>query len=246
MPIQIRFLGSGDAFGSGGRHHTCLLVTTAAGQFLLDCGASAMTAINRFGVDPNGIGMILLTHLHGDHFGGVPFFVLDAQLPRRRTQPLVIAGPPGTEERIAQAMEVLYPDSTAMALRFPLETVELQVERPHRLGGIAVTPYLMEHPCGAPPYAYRIECEGKVFAFTGDTGWTDALLPAARGADLLISECNMYNRPIPFHLDLPTLLAHREALQAKRLILTHMGPEMLAHLDTLPCEYAEDGKVITL
>lgn len=246
MPIQIRFLGSGDAFGSGGRFHTCLLVATGADQFLLDCGASAMIAINRFGVDPNAIGMILLTHLHGDHFGGVPFFLLDAQLPRKRSQPLVIAGPPGTKARIAQAMEVLYPGSAEMTLRFPLETVELEVEQPRRLGSSTVTPYLMEHPCGAPPYAYRIECEGKVFTFTGDTGWTDTLIPAARGADLLISECNMYGRSIPFHLDLPTLLAHRDELQVRRLMLTHMGPEMLAHLDTLPCEYAEDGKVITL
>jgi len=244
--MQIQFLGSGDAFGSGGRFNTCLLVTTPDDRFLLDCGASAMVAINRFGVDPNAISMILLTHLHGDHFGGVPFFVLDAQLPRRRSKPLVIAGPPGTKARIAQAMEVLFPGSAGMTLRFPLETVELEAEQPRRLGAAPVTPYLMEHPCGAPPYAYRIECAGKVVTFTGDTGWTDTLIRAARDADLLISECSAYDRPIPFHLDLPTLVAHREALHVRRLILTHLGPQMLAHLDALPCEYAEDGKVITV
>ncbi len=246
MSIRIQFLGCGDAFGSGGRLHTCLHVTTSAEQFLLDCGASAMIGIYRFGVDPNAIDTILLTHLHGDHFGGIPFFLLDAQLPSKRSRPLVIAGPPGTKDRVAQAMEVLYPGSTAIPLRFPVETVELDAERPRRLGGVTVTPYLMDHPSGAPPFAFRIECEGKVFTFTGDTGWTDTLLPASRGADLLISECYTYDRKINLHMDFETLWAHRDELQVKRLILTHLGREMLARLETIPCECAEDGKVITL
>lgn len=246
MSIQIRFLGCGDAFGSGGRFHTCFLVTTPVEQFLLDCGASALISINRFGVDPNAIGMILLTHLHGDHFGGLPFFLLDAQLPRKRTRPLVIAGPPGTRTRLDGAREVLYPGSSTISLRFPLDVVELDPAKPRQLGGVTVTPFIVEHPSGAPSFALRLESGGKVLAYSGDTGWTDTLIPAAHGTDLFIVECNFYDRQVRYHLDLPTLLAHREALQAKRMILTHLGPEMLAHLDALPYEYAEDGKVITV
>ncbi len=242
--MQVRFLGCGDAFGSGGRLHTCFLVTTPDEQCLIDCGASAMVSLNRYGVDPNGIGLILLTHLHGDHFGGIPAFLLDAQLPRKRTRPLIIAGPPGTRARLEAAREVLYPRSSAIALSFPLDIVELQPEEPRRLGGITVTPFVVEHPSGAPPFALRLESGGKVLAYSGDTEWTDTLIPAARGTDLFIVECNFYDRGVRYHLDLPTLLAHREALQAKRVILTHLGPEMLAHLDALPFECAEDGKTV--
>jgi ribonuclease BN (tRNA processing enzyme) len=71
--IQVRFLGSGDAFGSGGRLQTCICIKTANSTFLVDCGASALIAMHRYGVVPNDIDMILLTHLHGDHFGGIPF-----------------------------------------------------------------------------------------------------------------------------------------------------------------------------
>jgi hypothetical protein len=83
-PMRLQFLGCGDAFGSGGRFNTCFHVTTGSAQFLVDCGASSMIAIRRFGVEPNAIETIFITHLHGDHFGGLPFFILDAQLVSRR------------------------------------------------------------------------------------------------------------------------------------------------------------------
>ncbi len=241
--VQIRFLGSGDAFGSGGRFHACILVTTPDEQFLIDCGASSMIAIRRFAVDPNAISMIILSHLHGDHFGGLPFFILDAQFVSKRTRPLLIAGPPGTKKRVMEAMEVLYPGSSGARQAFPLEIVELTPERPRTLGEVTITPFVVQHPCGDPPFALRIQCDGKVFAYSGDTEWTEALIPAARGADLLISEASSFDKKIKFHLDFHTLTAHLGELQAKRLIVTHMGPEMLARLATLPGEYAEDGKV---
>jgi ribonuclease BN (tRNA processing enzyme) len=93
--MELRVLGCGDAFGSGGRFNTCFHVETSATRFLIDCGASALIAMRRFGVEPNGVETVFLTHLHGDHFGGLPFLILDAQLVSRRTAPLTIAGPPG-------------------------------------------------------------------------------------------------------------------------------------------------------
>ena len=69
--MRVKFLGAGDAFGSGGRLNTCLLVDRGESSFLIDCGASVMIAIRRFGVNPNTISTIILSHLHGDHFGGL-------------------------------------------------------------------------------------------------------------------------------------------------------------------------------
>src|ERR1700688_1020123 len=107
--MRVQVLGSGDAFGSGGRLNTCFMVHRGTSSFLIDCGASVMIAIRRFGIDPNQIGAIFLTHLHADHFGGLPFFILDAQLVSRRTAPLTIAGPPGLRDRLTTAMETFFP-----------------------------------------------------------------------------------------------------------------------------------------
>jgi len=230
--VRIRFLGSGDAFGSGGRLQTCILLETPAGGVLVDCGASALIAMRRFAVDPNSIDTILLSHLHGDHFGGIPFFILDAQLVSKRVRPLVIAGPAGTKERIHRAMEVLFPGSSTAPRAFKVEIVELEPEQPQAVGPITVTAYLVEHASGV--------------TYTGDTSWTDALIPAARGSDLLIAEAYFYDKRVSFHLDLQTLLSHLPELRTERLVITHMSADMLRRLDALPCEWAEDGKLTEL
>lgn len=189
---------------------------------------------------------MLLSHLHGDHCGGLPYLLLDAQFDRRRTAGLVIAGPPGTRSRIPEMLQALYPGMWERPWRFPIELVDLAPREPWRFGAATVTPYLVEHACGSPPFALRVACGGKTVAYSGDTQWTPALVEAARGTDLFVCECNGYDRPIPSHLDLAMLVAHRGELETKRLILTHLGPAMLAHADTLPFEYAVDGLGVTV
>jgi ribonuclease BN (tRNA processing enzyme) len=154
--MKLQFLGSGDAFGSGGRFNTCFhLERREHGNVLIDCGASSMVAIRKWGVDPNAVSTVLVSHLHGDHFAGLPFFLLDAQLVSRRTAPLTLAGPPGLAERLAIVSEAMFAGSTKVEHRFALEVRELALHERAEFGGLAVTPYLMKHYSGAPSYALR-------------------------------------------------------------------------------------------
>jgi ribonuclease BN (tRNA processing enzyme) len=244
--MQIQFLGSGDAFGSGGRFNTCIHVTIAGGSFLIDCGASSLIAMRKFGIDPNGIRTVFVSHLHGDHFGGLPFLLLDAQFYSRRSGPLTLVGPRGFRERLVQAMDLFFPGSSAVARKFETDIVEIDAGQTFRINGVAVTPYKVEHACGAPPFALRLEADDKVLAYTGDTEWTDNLIPACRDADLLIAEALTFERRIKFHLDYASLKANLARIGARRVILTHMGPDMLAHSGAVPEEIAEDGKIITV
>lgn len=243
--IEVTFLGSGDAFGSGGRLQTCMHVDAGATRFLIDCGTTALIAMRRYGIDPNQIDLIVLSHLHGDHFGGLPFIILDGQF-ARRTKPLRIAGPPGTRARLDAAMEVFFPGSTKVERKFEVDVTELSPGTASALDAVTVTPQQVNHPCGAPPLALRIDVAGKTLCYSGDTEWTDALIDAARGADLFVAEAYFWDRKVKFHLDFATLWSHREAIGAKRLVVTHMSPDMLRRLADLPCEYAEDGKRFTL
>jgi ribonuclease BN (tRNA processing enzyme) len=197
------------------------------------------------GVLPNTVNAILVTHLHGDHFGGIPFFILDAQFSKRET-PLILAGPPGLEARVWQAMEVLFPSSSKAPRPFAIEFVEVAAEIPQRVGRLQVTAYPVIHACGAPPYALRVECAGRVLAYSGDTEWTDKLVDVADQADLFICEAYFFEKQVKFHLDYRTLLSHRHALRCKRLVLTHMNSDMLAHSMDLSIEPAHDGLAITL
>ena len=244
--MQLRFVGCGDALGSGGRFNTCFHVTGDRVNFLIDCGASSLPALKRFDVARDGIDLILITHFHGDHFGGLPFFRLDAQF-TRRTRPLVIAGPQGIETRLAQLMEAMFEHSSKTKQRFDLSVVALNPEQSRSFGAIKVTPYPVVHgESGGPFLAYRIEAEGRVIAYSADTEWTEALIPAAREADLFIAEAYYYDKIVKNHLSLTTLEAHLSEINARRLILTHMSDDMLGRLDALAYSAASDGLVVEL
>jgi ribonuclease BN (tRNA processing enzyme) len=199
--------------------------------------------MRRADIDPTTIGAVALTHLHGDHFGALPFLILDGQF-RRRTLPLTIAGPPGVRQRVEAAMEVFFPGSTTVTRRFPVEFLELTDGVPVAVGGLTVRPFAVIHPSGAPAHALRVDDGERVVTYSGDTEWTDRLLDAVRGADLFVCEAYVYDRAVRFHLDHETVRAHRDALGCKRLLLTHMGPEMLARQAEAAFECAHDGLVL--
>ena len=244
--MQLRFVGCGDAFGSGGRFNTCFHVTDENVNFLIDCGASSLPALKRQGIARDDIDLVLITHFHGDHFAGLPFLLLDAQF-ARRTRPLVIAGPEGIETRLTEAMEVMFEHSSKTRQRFDLSVVALKPGETRAFGAVNVTPFPVPHGASGGPFlAYRIEAEGRVIAYSADTEWTETLIPAARDADLFIAEAYYYDRIVKNHLSLKTLEARLPEIKPKRLILTHMSDDMLARLDTLGYTAASDGMVVEL
>lgn len=245
--MKLTVVGSGDAFGSGGRLSTCFHVSDEAGTYLLDCGASATVGLNRLGLDFSAIGSIVISHLHGDHFAGLVFFVLHAQYVARRTAPLTVIGPPGIEARFVTACEALFPGSTTTARRHALTFEEITAAQPLERDGRLLRAYEVVHPSGAPSHALRIEHAGKTLAFSGDTGWTDVLLDVARGADLYISECYTFDRVLPYHIDWATLSAKLPMLAARRILVSHMGEDALARRNEMSAPsvlLAEDGLVI--
>jgi ribonuclease BN (tRNA processing enzyme) len=242
--MQLRFVGCGDALGSGGRFNTCFHITGARVNFLIDCGASSLPALKRLDIARDGIDLILITHFHGDHFGGLPFLLLDAQF-TRRSRPLVIAGPEGIEAKLANLREALFEHSSKTAPRFDLSVVALTPEQSQTFGEIKVTPYAVVHgESGGPFLAYRVEAEGRIIAYSADTEWTDTLIPAAHDADLFIAEAYYYDKIVKNHLSLKTLEAHLPAINAKRLVLTHMSDDMLGRLGELPYLAAHDGMAV--
>jgi len=267
-PLQVKFIGSGDAFGNGGRFQACILLhapgASHIGDVLLDCGASSLVALKQQGHDPATIGLVVVSHLHGDHFGGLPFLLLDGQF-THRTRPLQVAGPPGTDERLRAAMEVLFPGSTQVQRRFAMQVHELTDRQRFQLDldgavevdggvidvegtGLMVTPYAVVHPSGAPALALRVAWQGHTIAYTGDTEWTERLIELAQGADLLIAEGYTLKRKIRFHLDVATLQQYASRLGARRIVLTHLSPDLLSHVGEadLGWETAFDGMTVEL
>jgi ribonuclease BN (tRNA processing enzyme) len=242
--MRLQFVGCGDALGSGGRYNTCFHLSGDKVNCLIDCGASSLPALKKLGIARDAIDLILITHFHGDHFAGLPFFMLDAQF-SRRSRPLIIAGPEGIEMRRTQVMEALFEHSSKTKPKFDLSVVALKPEEARSFGAVTVTPYPVVHgESGGPFLGYRIEAEGRVIAYSADTEWTETLIPLAREADLFIAEAYHYDKVVKNHLSLATLQARLPEIKPKRLVLTHMSDDMLGRLDTLEHTAAHDGMIV--
>lgn len=245
--MHFQFIGSGDAFGSGGRFNTCFHVIGDEANFLIDCGASSLIALKDRKIVLNSIQTIFITHFHADHFGGIPFLMLDAQFFSKRREPLTIAGPKGLVEQYTRVMETAFPGASKTKPRFELSMVELEPSVTTNVDGISVRAFNVNHGNpGGPSFAYRFEVEGRSISYTGDTEWTDELIEAGAGVDLFIAEAYFYDKKVKLHLDLASLEERLPRIHPKRLVLTHMSDDMLNRMALLNYETADDGKIINL
>jgi ribonuclease BN (tRNA processing enzyme) len=247
--VTVTFAGSGDAFGSGGRNQACIHLRGPDGAppVLLDCGATSLSALRRHALGLGDVAAIFISHLHGDHFGGVPFMILNEQF-ARRVEPLSVIGPAGTARRLAELMECMFPGSSAVARRFDVLVTELRPGEEAAAAGVRATAFAADHPSGpdGPALALRLTTGGKVIGYTGDTAWTDALIDVAAGADLLIAEAYHWDKVVPYHLSHADLAARAGLLTSRRTVLTHMSADMLQHADEARFETAGDGFVLRI
>ncbi|MDJ1466222.1 MBL fold metallo-hydrolase [Xanthocytophaga flava] len=239
ISMILTVLGCGDAFASGGQLNTCFHLQHNHIQVLLDCGATSLVGMRREGVLSTEIDYIILTHFHGDHFGGVPFILLDA-LVNKRTKPLTIISPPGGKQRIAQLTECLYSGIfQQIASTFFIIYKEFGGDIVTEHFTLIATPVL--HSPDSLPYAVRLQWDNKVVSFSGDTEWIDALLPVSDKADLFICECNYFDKEGPAHISYHQLVPQLPRLNAHKIVLTHLGESMLAQKSSLQLLCLEDG-----
>jgi ribonuclease BN (tRNA processing enzyme) len=246
MAVRVHFLGAGDAFSAGGRHQAGYLVQAAATNFLLDCGATTLTAMKRDDVDAALVDTVLLSHLHGDHFAGLPFLFLEYTYEKPRRRPLRIVGPAGTKERVAAVFRASYKELAPKPLPFPLEFTELTPGVPVGVDGLQVEPFRVPHQEREISLALRVRVDDKIILYSGDTGWTERLVEWSQGTDLFICECCFYETRVDFHLDYPRLADNRHRFGARRMILTHLGREVLRRRDEIEMDLACDGLVVEL
>lgn len=221
-------------------------VSTGGTQFLIDCGASALIGLKRHKLRPADISHALISHLHGDHFGGLPFLIRETQIAAPRTTPFTIAGPTGLRRCVTAALEALFPGAAQVPLTFPLKFVELPPFSVVTLGDLRVTAYPVVHTPGTNAHALRVQCHNHTIAYSGDTGWTDTLLKAAADSDLFICEAYTFDRVLDTHMDYQALQRHRADLTCKRIVLTHCGEELLQRAHEVTFDTAHDGLELVL
>ncbi len=246
MGVAVIFLGTGDAFASGGRANTAVAVVNGGRTILMDCGASLLPAAHHAGLDVGTIEAVGFTHAHGDHISGWPFLRLYYQFYAPRTEPLVITGPPGVDRVIEELTTLLYPELDSRGPGYELVFHPVVDGSVVTLGDAELTAVAVTHQKDHPAVGYRLVWGGRTVAFSGDATWCEGLIRLAAEADLFICECSDYEDFIPVHVSYQQLVANAEKLTCRQMVLTHCGPEVLAREAELAWPIVSDGAVIEI
>lgn len=240
---EVVFVGTSDAFGAGGRRQSAVLVRGRRGSLLLDCGATTNTGLRELGIDRGEIDTIVVSHFHGDHFGGIPLFLLASLYTDGRTHPVEIAGPPDVEARVRALATAMGHDLDRNDWSFDIRFTEIRPGARLELGPADVQAFETQHQVEAHPQGYRVSLGERTVAYSGDTGWFPELPRLSAGADLFICECTLHHDALDFHLNLDEIVEHREEFDCGRLILTHLGEEMAQQRGRCEIETADDGMI---
>ena len=242
--VELSFLGTGDAFANGGRFQSGYLLEAHGYRILMEAGPTVLCAMKRMKVDPAELDLILISHLHGDHFGGLPFVILEYLFESPPQRQITVAGPRYLEERTWRLFHTMFPYSRGdlERLRGKLKFVVLEPGCKRQLGKVRVEAIRTPHMRREASLALKVALEGKTIAFSGDSGWSDDLVAFTAGADLFLCECTYFESAhLDFHMNYPQLAEQRERFAVGRMILTHVGGEVLRHADDIRIETATDG-----
>ena len=243
---EITFVGTSDAFGAGGRRQSAILLRGASGNALLDCGATTGSGLHELGIAVDEIDAILVSHFHGDHFGGIPLLLLAALYEENRKRALRIGGPPGIGARVHRLAAAMGHPLEGREWVFPLEFIELPAGVRSEIGPLRIRTFATHHNPDASPHGMIIDAGDAKIAYSGDTGWFDGLPRQVSGSDVFISECTYHRNGFDYHLSHEQLVRYRNRFDCGRVILTHLGVEMADRRGKSAFETADDGLTIRI
>jgi ribonuclease BN (tRNA processing enzyme) len=239
--MRLTVIGSGDAFNASGALHSCYVVEHAGGTLMLECGPGVLAGMKRLSMNTDLPDAVLVSHLHGDHFGGLPFLFLEYTFQNVRTRPLVVAGPTTIEERVFRLYEALYQGmSQTRDVPFDLEFVALEPGSRFEVAGFRGEAFRVPHNAEPFSLAFRLEGVDATLVFSGDSGWTESFVEKTRDSDLFLCECCSIEPFMDMHLSYSELLAHRNELGCRRMLLTHLGEDVRAD-SRVEFDLAADG-----
>lgn len=225
--MNLTVLGCGDAFGNGGRNNTSFLLSDGEGErVLIDCGASTLIRLKHERISLESISTIVISHFHGDHFGGIPFFLISSLFENPRQNPLTIVGPKNVKKRVQELQEAMYKGTFERLNEIDVRFHEYEEGKPLSIGDKLISAFQVEHSPSSIPHGIRLNWADKIVSFSGDTSWTDKLITLSDNADLFICECNFLKDSRFGHISYEELLNNMSRFTSKQLWITHMGNEV--------------------
>lgn len=231
-PLDLLFLGSGNAFSTG-RYWGSFLLDA---RYLFDASPVVLPHLKQSGVPLDEIEAIFISHFHADHFFGLPFLLLEYSHGGTRTKDLTIVGPPTLEERLRGIVKASYPHLLERETVYDVNFIEVRDGDQGEVGVMNYTAREVTHVADFACFGYRAEIAGRSVAYSGDSVMCEPLVELARGADVFVVECSCWEDDCGPHLCPDDVRELRRRLGPKpTFILTHLdaGSEDLGIENTL-------------
>lgn len=244
--FYLKVIGCGDAFHSHGRNHTAFYIHTPHENILIDCGMTTLKELQLQGINTDQIDVIIFSHLHGDHFGGLPLLILQMVKIQKRTKTLHIVSPPGLEQKLYDLLAIMYPGTESILNEIDIDYISYRPEERVIMAHFQLMAFPVLHTDNVECYGIKLDVGGKTIAYSGDTAWTDQLYVIAEDADLFLCECNHKDQEIEGHLNWQLLSQKSTGFACKKLLLTHMNAEMIDFAERENIPICKEGMTIEL
>lgn len=240
--MELTILGSGTSLPTPSRGCPGYALKVGGEVMLFDVGSGSLARLAQVGIEFERVRTIFFSHFHVDHTGDLAPFLFAKRNPAlKRNESLTVWGPPGMKELVAR-LQSAWPSPWLDGSSYGLEVREVD-ERGVALAGAIATAYPVLHT--ASSVAWRVEADGRVFCYSGDSDVCPGLVEAARDADLFLCECSFPDaRRVEGHLTPASAGQIAAQARARRLLLTHFYPVMETIDPLPPCRRAFDGDII--
>jgi len=223
-PMRLTVIGCSGSFAGPESAASCYLLEAdhdgRTWRVLLDLGSGALGPLQRY-VDPLSLDAVLITHLHPDHYFDISgLYVMWKYHPGGARPRIPVWGPKGVAEQVARAYGL--PSETGMSAEFEFHDYD---DQPIELGPFTIHALTVMHPVRA--YGIRVECGGRVLAYSGDSGPCEELVHLATDADLLLCEAAFVEsgqNPADLHLTGKQAGAAAAEAAVRQLVITHIPP----------------------
>lgn len=239
---RVILLGTGTPNPEPDHSGPAIAIASAQNIYVVDAGPGVVRRAVQAGINMNQLTRVFITHLHSDHTIGLPDLIFTPAVTGRR-EALEIFGPPGLRAMVRHLMQAWSEDiqvrlhglEPAVRQAYVVEVHEIKPGEVYRDASVRVSAFAVSHGSWKYAYGYRFEAGGKVIAVSGDTTFSENLIAAAKGCDILVHE--FYSQKgwqartpewqryhAAFHTSAPDLGKLAARVQPKKLVLYHELP----------------------
>ena len=234
--IKVTLLGTGTPQPIMERFGASTLVQAGNETLLFDAGRGCLQRLLQINVSYSKIDALFLTHLHSDHTVGLPDLWLTGWLISRRTIPLNVYGPAGTNEMInylrkayAFDIKMRVEDDKRVEEGSKFLVKEVQQGVVYEKNGVKVTAFEVDHGYVKPAFGYRVDYNGHSVVLSGDTKYSENLVRFAQGTDLLVHEVAIAPDTLSKSDPLYPIFAHHTSVEEAAKVFNEVKPKLAAY-----------------